>query len=146
MEAETARPGERKAAALVTVAWELWSPGHWPAYAPMAAAWPLSGIHDTHSTSWADYGVTTGIRRLLDIVRDAAGGPYAYRDPHRESLDQLRDAPGPGVFRLTLYAHVAGRPLLAGMVGQILDHVRESGDVCVAPPCPAGRTRADTHR
>lgn len=41
-------------------------------------------------------------------------------------------APGPGVFRLTIHAHVGGRPLLAGMVGQILDHIRESGDVWVA--------------
>ncbi|MFD7668393.1 polysaccharide deacetylase family protein [Streptomyces sp. NPDC059788] len=257
MRAETDWPGGRKVAALVTVALELWSPGHWPAYAPMAAAWPLPGIDDTHSASWADYGVTTGIWRLLDVlgdlpatvgvnglvaerhpetvmavheagheiaapswaqdvvpallgvdaeradirrctdilrrvtgvrptgwmspratgsrhtvgllaeagyrwtgdhgdhdlpqllstahgpvvslmhsdhsdVRDAAAGPYAYRDLHRELLDQLLAAPGPGVFRLTVHAHVAGRPPLAGMVGQILDHVRESGDVWVA--------------
>ncbi|WP_438295827.1 polysaccharide deacetylase family protein [Streptomyces sp. HUAS TT7] len=257
MRAVTDWPGGRKVVALVTVALELWSPGHWPAYAPMAAAWPLSGIDDTHSTSWANYGVTTGIWRLLDVlgdlpatvgvnglvaerhpetvlavheagheiaahswaqdvvpalldvnaertnvrrctdilrrvtgvrptgwmspratgsrhtsdllaeagyrwtgdhsdrdlpqvlstthgplvslmhsdhsdVRDAAAGPYAYRDLHRELLDQLLAAPGPGVFRLTVHAHVAGRPLLGGMVGQILDHIRESGDVWVA--------------
>ncbi|MER0443513.1 hypothetical protein ABR738_02830 [Streptomyces sp. Edi4] len=59
MREETAWPGGRKVAALVTVALELWSPGHRPAYAPMAAAWPLSGVDDTHSTSWVDYGVTT---------------------------------------------------------------------------------------
>ncbi|MCX4725269.1 hypothetical protein [Streptomyces sp. NBC_01306] len=91
----------------------------------MAAAWPLPGIDDTHSTSWTDYGVTTGIWRLLDVlaeagyrwtgdhsdhdlpqllstahgllvslmhsdysdVRDAAAGPYAYRDLHRELQD-----------------------------------------------------------
>ncbi|MGW2815707.1 NmrA family NAD(P)-binding protein [Streptomyces sp. NPDC001415] len=70
MRAETEWPGGRKVVALVTVALELWSPGHWPAYAPMAAAWPLSGIDDTHSTSWADYGVTTGIWRLLDVLGD----------------------------------------------------------------------------
>ncbi|MEU8966908.1 polysaccharide deacetylase family protein [Streptomyces sp. NPDC048491] len=257
MRAITGWPGGRKVAALVTVALELWSPGHWPAYAPMAAAWPLSGIDDTHSTSWADYGVTTGIWRLLDVlgdttatvgvsglvaerhpetvlavheaghetaahswaqevvpalldidaertnirrctdvlgqvtgvrptgwmspratgsahtddllaeagyrwtgdhgdhdlprilstahgplvslmhsdhsdVRDTSAGPYAYRDLHRELLDQLLAAPGPGVFHLTVHAHVAGRPLLAGMVGQILDHIRASGDVWVA--------------
>jgi peptidoglycan/xylan/chitin deacetylase (PgdA/CDA1 family) len=250
-------PGGRKVAVLVTVAVELWSPGHWPAYAPMAAAWPLPGVDDTHSTSWVDYGVTTGIRRLLDVlgdlpatvgvnglvaerhpatvaavheagheiaahswaqeivpaqldidaerdnirrcteilsqvtgvrptgwmspratgskhtsgllteagyrwtgdhsdydlpqvlptahgplvslmhsddsdVRGAAAGPHAYRDLHRELLDQLLAAPGPGVFRLTVHAHVGGRPLLAGLVAQILDHVRASGDVWVA--------------
>ncbi|MEU3373858.1 polysaccharide deacetylase family protein [Streptomyces sp. NPDC006660] len=257
MKEETAWPGGRKVAALVTVALELWSPGHWPAYAPMAAAWPLSGVDDTHSTSWVDYGVTTGIWRLLDVlgdlpatvgvsglvaerhpetvravheagheiaahswaqdvvpalldvdaerstihrctdvlhgvtgvrptrwmsprasgsrhtvdllaeagyrwtgdhsdhdlprvlstghgpvvslmhsdhsdVRDAAAGPYAYRDLHRELLNQTLAAPGPGVFRLTVHAHVGGRPLLAGMVGQILDDLRESDDVWVA--------------
>ncbi|MGW7572800.1 polysaccharide deacetylase family protein [Streptomyces sp. NPDC054765] len=257
MRAETEWPGGRKVVALVTVALELWSPGHWPAYAPMAAAWPLSGIDDTHSTSWADYGVTTGIWRLLDVlgdlpatvgvnglvaerhpetvmavheagheiaahswaqdvvpalldvdaertnirrctdilrrvtgvrptgwmspratgsshtvdllaeagyrwtgdhgdydlpqvlstahgplvslmhsdysdVRDAAAGPDVYRDLHRELLNQMLAAPGPGVFHLTIHAHVGGRPLLAGMVGQILDHIRESGDVWVA--------------
>ncbi|MEU2794430.1 hypothetical protein [Streptomyces sp. NPDC007100] len=51
MRAETGWPGGRKVVALITVALELWSPGHWPAYAPMAAAWPLPGSHDTHSTS-----------------------------------------------------------------------------------------------
>ncbi|MFD0412253.1 polysaccharide deacetylase family protein [Streptomyces sp. NPDC127108] len=257
MRAVTGWPGGRKVVALVTVALEQWSPGHWPAYAPMAAAWPLSGIDDTHSASWADYGVSTGIRRLLDVlgdlpatvgvnglvaerhpetvvavheagheiaahswaqdvvpalldvdaeranirrctdilrrvtgvrptgwmspratgsrhtedllaeagyrwtgdhgehdlpqvlstahgplvslrhsdhsdVRDAAAGPYTYRDLHCELLDQLLAAPGPGVFPLTVHAHVAGRPLLAGMVAQILDHIRESGDVWVA--------------
>ncbi|GGX46066.1 hypothetical protein GCM10010341_79810 [Streptomyces noursei] len=40
--------------------------------------------------------------------------------------------PGPGVFHLTVHAHVGGRPLLAGMVAQILDHIRASGDVWVA--------------
>ncbi|MBP0457950.1 polysaccharide deacetylase family protein [Streptomyces montanisoli] len=251
-------PGGRKVVALVTVALELWSPGHWPPYAPMAAAWPLpGGVDDTQSTSWAQYGVTTGIRRLLDVlgdlpatvgvsglvaerhpetvlavheagheiaahswaqdvvpalldagaeravirrctgilrgvtgvrptgwmspratashrtadllaeagyrwtgdhsdhdlpqvlptahgrlvslmhsdhsdVRDAAAGPYAYRDLHLALLDQLLAAPGPGVFHLTVHAHVGGRPLLAGMVGQILDRVRESDDVWVA--------------
>ncbi|WP_328332802.1 MULTISPECIES: polysaccharide deacetylase family protein [unclassified Streptomyces] len=250
-------PGGRKVAALVTVALELWSPGHWPAYAPMAAAWPLPGADDTHSTSWVDYGVTTGIQRLLDVlgdlpatvgvnglvaerhpgtvaavhdagheiaahswaqdvvpalldteaerdnirrctellgrvtgvrptgwispratgskhtpgllteagyrwtgdysdhdlprilptahgplvslmhsdhsdVRGATAGPYAYRDLHQELLDQLLAAPGPGVFHLTVHAHVGGRPPLSGMVAQILDRVRASGDIWAA--------------
>ncbi|MEU6404165.1 SDR family oxidoreductase [Streptomyces sp. NPDC046985] len=70
MRAEIRWPGGRKVVALVTVALELWSPGHWPAYAPMAAVWPLSGVDDTHSASWADHGVTTGIGRLLDVLGD----------------------------------------------------------------------------
>jgi peptidoglycan/xylan/chitin deacetylase (PgdA/CDA1 family) len=255
MSAEIDWSGGRKVVALVTVALELWSPGHWPVYAPMAAAWPLPGVDDTHSASWADYGVTTGIWRLLDVLGDLpatvgvnglvaerhpetvvavheagheiaahswaqevvpalldvdaeranirrctdilrrvtgvrptgwmspratgsrhtvdllaeagyrwtgdhsdhdlpqvlstahgrlvslmhsdysdvrAAGPYAYRDLHRELLDQLLAAPGPGVFRLTIHAHVGGRPLLAGMVSQILDHIRACDDVWVA--------------
>ncbi|MFG3280741.1 polysaccharide deacetylase family protein [Streptomyces sp. NPDC048111] len=250
-------PGGRKVVALVTVALELWSPGHWPPYAPMAAAWPLPDADDTHSTSWVNYGVTTGIWRLIDVlgdlpatvgvsglvaarhpetvravhaagheiaahswaqdvvptlldadaerrnvrrctdvlsavtgvrptgwmspratgsrhtadllaeagyrwigdhgdhdlprvlatahgplaslmhsdhsdVRDAGTGPYAYRDLHRALLDQLIAAPGPGVFHLTVHAHVGGRPHLAGMIGQILDEVRNRDDVWVA--------------
>ncbi|MEU7641272.1 MULTISPECIES: polysaccharide deacetylase family protein [unclassified Streptomyces] len=257
MSTEIDWPGGKKVAALITVALELWSPGHGPAYAPMAAAWPLSGVDDTHSASWVDYGVTTGIWRLLNIlgdlpatvginglvaerypdtvaavhqagheiaghswtqdvvpalldvdterdnirrctdvlqtvtgvrptgwmspratgskrtcdllteagyrwtgdhndhdlpqvlptahgplvslmhsdhsdVRSAAAGPYAYRDLHHALLGQLRAAPGPGVFHLTVHAHVGGRPLLAGMVTQILDHLRASDDIWVA--------------
>ncbi|MFJ5675898.1 polysaccharide deacetylase family protein [Streptomyces sp. NPDC093097] len=257
MDAEIDWPGGRKVAALITVALELWSPGHWPAYAPMAAAWPLPGAEDAHSASWVNYGVTTGIWRLLDVlgdlpatvganglvaerhpetvaavhdagheiaahswaqdvvpalldveaerdnirrctdvlshvtgvrptgwmspratgsrhtsdllteagyrwtgdhgdhdlprilptahgplvslmhgdhsdVRSAAAGPHAYRELHLELLDQLLAAPGPGVFHLTVHAHVGGRPLLAGMVAQILDRLRESDAVWVA--------------
>ncbi|MFK0292903.1 polysaccharide deacetylase family protein [Streptomyces sp. NPDC090442] len=257
MAAEIDWPGGRKVAALVTVALELWSPGHWPAYAPMAAAWPLPGGDDSHSTSWVNYGVTTGIWRLLDVlgdlpatvgvnglvaerhpetvkavheagheiaahswaqdvvpalldvdaerdnirrctdalrqvtgvrprgwmspratgskhtsellaeagyrwtgdhsdhdvprilhtahgplvslvhsdhsdVRSAVAGPHAYRELHQELLDQLLAAPGPGVFHLTLHAHVGGRPLMAGMIAQILDRLRVSGDIWVA--------------
>jgi peptidoglycan/xylan/chitin deacetylase (PgdA/CDA1 family) len=62
-------PGGKKVAVMITGALELWSPGHWPAYAPMAMAWPLPGAIDTHSVSWAEYGATTGIWRLLKILR-----------------------------------------------------------------------------
>ncbi|MFE0019509.1 polysaccharide deacetylase family protein [Amycolatopsis sp. NPDC059021] len=54
---------------MITAALELWSPGSWPPYAPMAAAWPTPGQYDTHSVSWSEYGVTTGVFRLLDILR-----------------------------------------------------------------------------
>ena len=250
-------PGGRKVAALITVAVELWQPGHWPSYAPMAAAWPLPGVEDTHSSSWVDYGVTSGIWRLLDAlgdrpatiginglvaemypeivsaahdaghevaahswaqdvlpalldvdaerenirrctealnnitgvhptgwmsprateslhtcdllteagyrwtadhsnhdfpqilptasgplvslmhsdhsdVRDSAAGPHTYRDLHRELLDQILSAPGPGVFRMTLHAHVGGRPPIAGMAAQIFDYLGSSNEVWIA--------------
>ncbi|WP_202804874.1 polysaccharide deacetylase family protein [Nocardia brasiliensis] len=54
---------------MITVAVELWSPGHWPVYAPMAVAWPLPGVPDTHSISWSEYGATTGVWRLLELLR-----------------------------------------------------------------------------
>ena len=94
-------PGGRKVAALVTVALELWSPGHWPAYAPMAAAWPLSGIDDTHSTSWANYGVTTGIWRLLDVLGDlpaTVGVNGLVAERHPETVVAVHEA------RLPLHA------------------------------------------
>lgn len=250
-------PGGRKVAALITIAVELWSPGHWPAYAPMAAAWPMPGVDDKHSTSWVDYGVTTGIWRLLDLlaelpatvgvnglvaerypeivaaassagheiaahswaqdvvpglldidaerenilrctdvlagltgvrpigwmspratgsphscellteagyrwtadysdydlpqvlatangplvslmhsdhsdVRNAAAGLDAYRELQNLLLEQLLAAPGPGVFRLTLHAHVGGRQPIASIANQIFDRLRASGDIWVA--------------
>ncbi|MEU8974530.1 polysaccharide deacetylase family protein [Streptomyces monashensis] len=88
-------PGGRKVAALVTVALELWSPGHWPAYAPMATAWPLPGIDDTHSTSWVDYGVTTGIWRLLDILGDlpaTVGVNGLVAERHPDTVAAVHDA------------------------------------------------------
>ncbi len=240
---------------MVTVALELWSEGHWPVYAPMAAAWPLPGVPDAHSVSWSEYGATTGVWRLLDImaargmlatfgtssavadrfpdavlavhaagheiaahsvsqdvlpvlldvsderdnirrcvdtfealtgarptgwmspratatahtaallteagyswsgdyndrelpyvvptprgplvaimhsdftdVRGAMAGPRTYRDVHRDLLDHLLRAPGPGILNLTIHAHVGGRPLLADMFDQVLDHVQQAGD------------------
>ncbi|WP_280431306.1 hypothetical protein [Nocardia brasiliensis] len=62
-------PGDKKVAVMITVAVELWSPGHWPVYAPMAVAWPLPGVLDTHSISWSEYGATTGVWRLLELLR-----------------------------------------------------------------------------
>jgi peptidoglycan/xylan/chitin deacetylase (PgdA/CDA1 family) len=253
--AQAGWPGGKKVALLITVAVELWSPGHRPSYAPMATGWPLPPAEDTHSESWAEYGVTTGAWRLLDIlrahrlpaafgisglvadrfpdvvqavheagheiaahsyaqdviaaqldpeaerdnilrctemltaltgtrpagwmspratgsahtpellaeagytwmrdrndhdlpqvistasgplvsimhsdlsdVRSAPNGPRAYRDVHQDLLDHLLSGPGPAVFPLTVHAHVGGRPYLAGMVGQILDHIVRAGD------------------
>jgi peptidoglycan/xylan/chitin deacetylase (PgdA/CDA1 family) len=62
-------PGGRKAAVMITAALELWSAGSRPAYAPMVAAWPVPELEDTHSVSWSEYGATTGVFRLLDILR-----------------------------------------------------------------------------
>lgn len=65
-------PGNRKVAVMITVALELWSDGKWPVYAPMAGSWPLPGAACTHSLSWAEYGVTTGVWRLLEILKARA--------------------------------------------------------------------------
>ena len=61
-------PDGKKVAVKICVALEAWSDGHWPVYAPMAAAWPLPGVECRHSTSWAEYGATTGVWRLLEIL------------------------------------------------------------------------------
>ncbi len=62
---------------MITVALELWSEGKWPVYAPMAASWPLPGAYCAHSISWSEYGVTTGVWRLLDILA-ARGTPATF--------------------------------------------------------------------
>ncbi|MGF6885262.1 peptidoglycan/xylan/chitin deacetylase (PgdA/CDA1 family) [Nocardia sp. GAS34] len=252
-------PGGKKAAVMITVAVELWSPGHWPVYAPMARAWPLPGVPDTHSVSWSEYGATTGVWRLLDILRShgllatfginglvaerfpqavravhdagheiaahsyaqdvipalldpgaerenirrctalledltgvrpigwmsprasgtartpellteagyrwsgdyndyelprvlatpagplvtimhselsdirGAAGPREYLDSHLDLLGQVLDAPGPGVFNLTVHAHVGARPLLSGMFDRILERIEAArADVWIA--------------
>ncbi|MFE3176038.1 polysaccharide deacetylase family protein [Amycolatopsis sp. NPDC059090] len=61
-------PDGKKVAVKICVALESWSDGHWPVYAPMAAAWPLSDVECRHSMSWAEYGATTGVWRLLEIL------------------------------------------------------------------------------
>jgi len=61
-------PGGKKVAVKICVALEAWSEGRWPPYAPMAAAWPLPGTECPHSVSWAEYGATTGVWRLLDVL------------------------------------------------------------------------------
>ncbi|PXX57391.1 polysaccharide deacetylase [Nocardia tenerifensis] len=245
-------PGGKQAAVIITVAVELWSPGHWPVYAPMAAAWPLPGVLDTHSVSWSEYGATTGVWRLLDILRhvpatfganglvaerfpqavkavhDAghgiaahsyaqdvipalldvraerenirrctailgdltgvrpigwmsprasgttnnpdllaeagylwsgdyndyelprvlttrhgplvaimhsalsdirgAAGPRDYLDSHVDLLNDVLDAPGAGIYNLTVHAHVGARPLLSGMFVRILEHIESVSD------------------
>ena len=57
---------------MITVALELWSDGRWPVYAPMAGSWPLPGADCPHSISWASYGATTGVWRLLEILKARA--------------------------------------------------------------------------
>lgn len=70
-------PDGKRVAVMITAAVELWSEGRWPVYAPMAGAWPLGGAHDAHSVSWSEYGVTTGVWRLLDILQ-ARGMPATF--------------------------------------------------------------------
>jgi peptidoglycan/xylan/chitin deacetylase (PgdA/CDA1 family) len=66
-------------------------------------------------------------------VRGAMAGPRAYRDVHRDLIDYLLRAPGPGVLNLTIHAHVGGRPMLADMLDQVLEHIqRKAGDVWIA--------------
>jgi peptidoglycan/xylan/chitin deacetylase (PgdA/CDA1 family) len=63
-------PNGSSVAVMITVACEVWSPGHWPVYAPMAASWPLGGsAQDAHSVSWSQYGANVGVERLLDILQ-----------------------------------------------------------------------------
>jgi peptidoglycan/xylan/chitin deacetylase (PgdA/CDA1 family) len=248
-------PGDKKVAVMITIALELWSEGHWPIYAPMAASWPLPGVLDTHSISWSEYGAKVGVWRLLDIlatrgmpatfgisglvadrfpeavlgvyragheiaahsysqdiiparldaaaerenivrcsnifekltgsrptgwanprgtgtqhtdqllaengyqwigdyndeelpyvrstaggplvalmhsdftdVRGAMAGPRGYRDVHKDLLDYLLAVPESGILNLTIHAHVGGRPLLATMFDQILQHIQLAND------------------
>lgn len=61
-------------------------------------------------------------------VRGAMAGPRSYRDVFIDTLDYLLSTGGVELLNITIHSHVGGRPLLATMFGQILDHVRAAGD------------------
>lgn len=68
----------------------------------------------------------------LSDVRGAAG-PRAFLDSHADLLDHLLGASRPGVFNLTVHAHVGGRPLPSSMFDRILEHVEQArNDVWIA--------------
>src|SRR2546428_6683828 len=61
-------PGGKRIAVVFNVCLEAWSDGKAPGISPMGNPLP-SGVLDTMAISWADYGVKTGIYRLLDAFR-----------------------------------------------------------------------------
>ncbi|WP_205622985.1 polysaccharide deacetylase family protein [Sciscionella marina] len=103
-------PDGKKVAAKICVALESWSDGHWPGYAPMAAAWPLPGVECLHSISWAEYGATTGVWRLLEIL-----DRYDMRATFGVSGRLAERHPEP-----VLTAHAAGHELAAHSYAQDL--------------------------
>lgn len=58
-------PGDRRLAVVFNVCLEAWSDGKAPGISPMGNPLP-AGVIDTMAISWAAYGATTGIYRLLD--------------------------------------------------------------------------------
>lgn len=62
-------PPGKKIAVSVNIMCEAWTPDTAPGLGPMGN--PLkSGFLDTQARSWAKYGMTTGVYRLLDIVAE----------------------------------------------------------------------------
>src|SRR2546428_3015136 len=61
-------PGGKRIAVVFNVCLEAWSDGKAPGISPMGNPLP-SGVLDTMAISWADYGVKSGIYRLLDAFR-----------------------------------------------------------------------------
>ncbi len=58
-------PTGKRTAVIFNVCLEAWSDGKAPGISPMGNPLP-QGVLDTMAISWASYGVTTGIYRLLD--------------------------------------------------------------------------------
>src|ERR1700741_1334633 len=58
-------PNGRRIAVVFNVCLEAWSDGKAPGISPMGNPLP-AGVLDTMAISWAAYGVTTGIYRLLE--------------------------------------------------------------------------------
>src|SRR5450432_4254228 len=61
-------PNGKRTAVVFNVCLEAWSDGKAPGISPMGNPLP-SGVLDTMAISWAAYGVTRGIHRLLDGFR-----------------------------------------------------------------------------
>ena len=61
-------PGEKRIAVVFNVCLEAWSDGKAPGISPMGNPLP-PGVLDTMAISWAEYGVKTGIYRLLDAFK-----------------------------------------------------------------------------
>mgnify|MGYP001174869485 CR=1 FL=1 len=71
-------PDDKPLAVCVNVMCEMWTDDSAPGLGPMGN--PLAKGHlDTQARSWAEYGMTTGAYRLLDIVGDTGVpcGTYA---------------------------------------------------------------------
>ena len=65
-------------------------------------------------------------------VRVIAGTPRDFLDVHRDTFDFLLKSNRPEIINLSLHAHFGGRPLIAAMFAQILDHFTASGQVWFA--------------
>jgi peptidoglycan/xylan/chitin deacetylase (PgdA/CDA1 family) len=61
-------PGNKRIAVVFNVCLEAWSDGKAPGISPMGNPLP-HGVLDTMAISWASYGVTTGIYRLLEAFK-----------------------------------------------------------------------------
>ena len=61
-------PNNKRIAVVFNVCLEQWSDGKAPGISPMGNPLP-AGVLDTMAISWAAYGVTTGIYRLLEAFK-----------------------------------------------------------------------------
>src|ERR1700680_5217983 len=61
-------PNEKRVAVVFNVCLEAWSDGKAPGISPRGNPLP-PGVLDTMAISWAAYGVTIGIYRLLDAFK-----------------------------------------------------------------------------
>lgn len=63
-------PGGEQIAVVLNVMYERWAPGTHPGLGPMGNPLP-SGFADYQARSWSEYGMRTGIWRLLELFADA---------------------------------------------------------------------------
>jgi peptidoglycan/xylan/chitin deacetylase (PgdA/CDA1 family) len=61
-------PGGRRVAVIFNIAYEAWSDGQAPGIGPMGNVLK-PGVFDTNAHSWAGFGLTRGIHRLLSIAQ-----------------------------------------------------------------------------
>lgn len=87
--------------------------------------------HGDYNDTDLPYVIETGEGRLAALmhsdftdVRVILGNPRSFLDVHRDTFDFLIKSGRPEILNLSIHAHFGGRPLMAAVFLQILEHFR----------------------
>jgi peptidoglycan/xylan/chitin deacetylase (PgdA/CDA1 family) len=125
-------PGGRHVAVVFNVAFEGWSDGKAPGLGPMGNPLP-AGIFDTNALSWAHYGATRGIDRLLRVLdRTKVRGSVMVSGVFAERIPQTVKAIAEAGHEIV--AHAYGQEIIPAKFSEEEDraHVARTTDLLTA--------------